>query len=91
VQRSGVRQVRDGLLAFASLGFVVAVLTVLDERVRSVLIRVTTGDVKVAGVIPDIRVHTLMHTATDLVGRDNATIAGFVVAGGVLFFMMFKM
>ena len=79
------------MLAFASLGFVVAVLTILDERFRSVLTRLTRGDVHVGGAIPDLQVHTLMRTATELIGRDHATIAGFVVAGCALFFMMFKL
>ena len=84
---------RPGLDALTTGGSVAAVvlgLTLLNKDVRDIVRRTLQGDFH-AVPLPDVRLHTLIATATDTVGRDHIEVALFVVAGLVLFLLMFRL
>lgn len=85
------RRILDFLTAFGSFGVVVAGVAMMDERTRRFLVRAAQGDFQMPFTVPDLRVQAMIRMGTDFVGRDHMEIAVFVVAGFVLFLMMFKL
>ena len=84
---------RPGLDALTTGGSVAAVLlglTLLDKDVREIARRTLQGDFH-AVPLPNVRLHALMMTATDTIGRDHMEVALFVIAGLVLFLLMFRL
>lgn len=80
----------DGAVSLGSIGLVVAGMALIDEHVRQYLIGFAHGDFQVAGSIPEVSVHHMIGTVTDLIGRDHMELAAYGFAGAVLFVMMFK-
>jgi len=75
-------------------GSVVAIalgLTLLSPDVREFMRNAIRGDVHPNFAVPDVRFHSLMRLYTDTVGRDHTEVALFVLAGLVLFLLMFKL
>lgn len=81
----------DATTAIASVGTVIAGMALLDERTRRFLVQAVHGDVQVSVPMPDLRIHSMMRMATDIVGRDHIEIAVFAIACFVLFLMMFRL
>lgn len=80
----------DGAVSLSSIGLVVAGMALIDENVRRYLVSFAHGDFQIAGSMPDVSVHRMIGSVTDLIGRDHMELAAYGFAGAVLFVMMFK-
>jgi hypothetical protein len=85
------RRLLDTATAIASAATVIVGVACIDERTRRFLAQAVHGDVQVSVPVPDIRIHSMLRMAADIVGRDHLEIAVFAIACFVLFLMMFRL
>jgi hypothetical protein len=90
MKSSARTRLQDRVTTFSGLAIIVAVVAAADETVRRFLGSVAHGSLPVGMTMPDVRVQPLLRSITDVVGRDHMQMAAFVVAGCVLFVMMFR-
>jgi len=85
------RRILDGFAFLGSLGVIVAGMSMIDTHTRKFVMAALQGDLQFDISVPYSRLHAMTRVALDTVGRDHTEVAAFVIAGFVLFLMMFRL
>jgi len=89
--RSIYLRLHDFALGSISVAAILGVIAYANAEARALMLRLVNGDLSLASVVPDGRLHSLLRTAIDVSIHDHPEISAFVVIGVLLFVAMFKL